>query len=630
MKESKNLFHEFPPVTTEEWEEQIKIDLKDPGKNKMLTWETIEGIRIKPYYRQEDLQKLDYLYTYPGEFPFLRGNKINNNKWQIRQDIKVDNINSANQTALYTIKKGSDSIGFITGNKVEHIEDTIFKSQKDFSTLLKNISLDSVCLNFISSNASPYYMTLLDNEAGIQKTDRKKMKGSFDYDPLGYLSLTGNFYKTEDFSFNKGSEILAYAKEKLPNFKVLGINGQIINNSGASVVQELGFSLAMANEYISRFMSNGIKLSDIVSRLQFNFSIGSNYFMEIAKLRAARFLWSKIIEAYDPECKINPLMFIHSTTSNWNKTIFDHHVNILRTTTEAMASIIGGTDSLTINPFDSINKNTSLRSERIARNIQILLKEEAYFDRVIDPGSGSYYIENLTDAVVEASWEIFLQTEDKGGYSKALIQGFVQKEIEKTAIKRKENIQYGNEILLGTNQYPNPEENTITEIAISSEKQKKPSNKKVIARPLKIFRAAEEFERLRLKTIKSDKPQPVVYLLNFGNPSKSKARAFFSFNFFTCAGFKVLDSPVLNSVKKGIQESLKSKADIIVFCSSDEEYNKHIPEIYDQIKDKAIIVIAGYPKDFIDSLRSLGIHYFIHSGSNLLSSLEKFQVELGI
>jgi len=630
MNKNTRLFSDFPTVSTEEWEEKIKQDLKGADYKKKLIWKTIEGINVKPYYRTEDLHNLDYLNSHPGNFPYTRGNIKKNNDWEIRQDIKVNNIKEANKKALNALNKGATSIGFITEQKIETIKDTLFKKQDDFSRLLKNTHFDFINLNFISGNASPFILAFLDNEIGLRKIDINKINGSVDFDPIGYLTITGNFYKSENFAFSKGKEIIAFAKERLPFFRVLAVNGYFFSNSGSSIIQELAFSLALGVDYLVRFIEKGLHVDDIAPRMQFNFAVGSNYFMEIAKIRAARILWSKIIEAFYPTSEKVAKMFIHSATSDWNKTIYDPYINMLRTTTESMSSVIGGTDSLTVKPFDAAFRETTKFSERIARNTQIILKAEAHFDMVVDPAAGSYYIENLTNSIAEEAWKLFLIVEEKGGYLSAFKKGFIQNKIEETAQKRNNNIALRKDVLVGTNQFLNFNEKITDEIDPLVIKSTEVDLKEIIAQPLRRYRGAEEFEKLRLKTEFFKGTQPVVFMFTYGDPGIRKARSVFSCNFFASSGFKVIDNPGFNTIEEGVQASLKSQADIIVICSSDDEYAEIVPLIFKKLKNKAIIVVAGYPKKSIEKLKVIGIEHFIHANSNVPEILQGFQKALGI
>jgi methylmalonyl-CoA mutase len=339
-------------------------------------------------------------------------------------------------------------------------------------------------------------------------------------------------------------------------------------------------------------------------------------------------LWAKIVEAYEPKNKEVAKMNIHAVTSKWNQTIYDPYVNMLRGTTESMSAILSGIDSLTVTPYDVPFEKPTDFAERIARNTQIILKEESYFDKVVDPAGGSYYIENLTASIAEHAWNLFKDTENQGGYIEAFKAGFIQEKVNETANKRNHNIASRKEVILGVNQYPNASEKMDAKYDAGTIITQVHKRDDAIAEPLKPYRGAEEIELLRLKTDQSAKT-PKVFLLTIGNPAMRKARAGFASGFFACAGFDIIDNIGFDSVEEGVQAAMKQKSDIVVVCSSDDEYPEVAPAVFEQIGNKAITVVAGYPA-CVDDLKAKGIKHFIHIKSNLLETLKGFQKELGI
>lgn len=619
---SIELFKEFPPVPTEIWESRIKTDLKGADYSKRLIWKTNEGIDVKPYYRTEHLTSLNYLDTCPGDFPYTRG-AFADNDWDIRQNILVEKYDESNKKALHFISRGINSIGFdlIKKKKITH---------EQLAHLVKHLNIDSVVLNFIIGNRARFIAEFLSNEIISGKIDPYRIKGSVDYDPLGELTFKGKFYDNEKTDFTQLQSLVNFAEANLPCYRVISIDGIKFNNAGASVVQELGFCLAIGSEYLSKLTDLGLSLKNITRHLQFNFGIGSNYFMEIAKLRAARLLWAKIVETYGADDNKLARTYIHSETSGWNKTIYDPYTNILRTTTESMSAILGGTNSLTVKPYDCIYKQPSEFSERIARNIQHILKEESYFNKVSDPSAGSYYIENLTDLIAERAWNIFRSIENMGGYVEALKKGYIQSMIENTVAERNKNIATRDEILLGTNRFPNLNEVIRTEIDLSIAFSQNINNKEPDEiQPVLIKRGAEEFEKLRLQTENSKTGRPKVFMFTYGDPVIRRERSTFAGNFFACGGYEVHDNIGFSSVDEGINEAIRCKPDIIVICSSDDEYTVIAPEIYQKLKNKALIVIAGVPES-INELKETGIGHFIHRRVNIIEELNKYNQLLKI
>lgn len=625
MTDKNRLFSEFPPVSTAQWEEEIQKDLKGADYNKKLVWNTPEGLKIKPYYRSENLEGKEYLDYLPGEFPFVRGNKPASNDWEIRQDIKLDDINYANQKSLFILDRGINSLGFLASREKGNI---VVKSQAEFSVLLKDIFIDCISLNFICGNNGPEMLNFLLNEVKARNTDPIRVFGSIDFDPLGNLTFTGNYADDEKEDFRRLKNILELASNNLPNYRVIGVNAYLFNNAGATITQELGYGLSMAADYMSRLTDMGFSPDTISHHMQFNFGVGSNYFMEIAKIRAARVLWARIVEAFKPTDINASKAFIHSITSEWNQTIYDPYINVLRGTTEAMSAVVGGTDSLAVRPFDFSFRTISKFSGRLSRNIQIILKEESYMNRIVDPGAGSYYIENLTDSIIDEAWKIFLKMEEEGGYLEALKKGIIQSDIDATVNNRNNLIATRREVLLGTNQYPNQNElakdSIMEEIAFPETK-----TTKSIVKPIAKYRGAMGFEKLRLAIEKHSDEKPKVFLLTYGNVVLRKARASFSQNFFACAGYEIIDSDGFKTAEEGIKAAFEAKADIIVVCSSDEEYAEFVPAVYQLIKDKAILVVAGTP-ECMDDLKTKGIENFISVKSNILETLKGYHKKLGI
>lgn len=423
------LFEQFPPVTTREWMERINADLKGADFTAKLVWKTDEGFDVMPFYRMEDLKDLPFIGTLPGEFPYLRGNKAGSNSWLVRQNIEVTDYCSANRKALNVLMKGIDSLGF-------DITDPESVCRENFDILLKDIDISSVEINFHCNGKAREILDILINIISEPGLDPEKMHGAIEADPLGRLMLNGALCVTVEAGFDYLASLTAKATE-LVNLRTIHLNASYFSNAGSGIVQELAFGLSAGCEYISQLTSRGVSAEVAASKIRFSFGTGPDYFMEIAKLRAARLLWSLILKGFIPEGYKDIKMDIHSVTNRWNKTEYDPHVNMLRTQTEAMSAILGGTDSLTVEAFDLVFSKPDEFSERIARNQQLILKEEAYFDRVADPAAGSYYIENLTNMITENSWKLFIDIEDLGGFLSVLESGYVKDRISQSAAKRK-------------------------------------------------------------------------------------------------------------------------------------------------------------------------------------------------
>ncbi len=620
--EDNKLFSEFPPVSTEKWEEVINKDLKGADYEKKLVWKTIEGFKVKPYYRAEDLEHIEYLDSNPSQAPFTRGKHADNNVWDIRQDVSADSIEEANTLAIEALERGANSIG-LCPCKVKNID--------DMQRLLHGIHLEACKVNFTCGKHAIETLKLFVEVAKQGGYDPEKIEGSINYDIYGRALLHGQFKGGEEQCYQEAKELVEYAKAYLPKFRVLAVNGRHIHNAGSNIVQELGFTLAAANDLLAHLTDLGLDVKDVATRLVFNFATGSNYFMEIAKIRAARLLWSKIVEQYKPDCDCCYKVFINATSSLWNKSVYDPYVNMLRTTTETMSAAIAGADSITTNPFDIAFEPSDSFGYRIGRNQQLLLKEESYMDKIVDPAGGSYYIENLTDSIAQYAWQLFLSVEEKGGMAKAIRDNYVQDEVEKIAQQRDMDIATRKTTILGTNQYPNLLEKMADKIKLPAEEGKKcccectPEFK-----TLRQYRGAEAFEHLRLATERSG-IRPKVFLLTYGNLAMRKARSGFATNFFGVAGYEIIDNPGFKTAEEGVEAALAANADIVVLCSSDDEYAELTEPACQGLKGKVkSIVLAGYPKEMVETYKGYGVDEFIHVKTNVLDCLTKFQKLFGI
>jgi methylmalonyl-CoA mutase len=610
MSSENSLFQEFPPVPTGQWEEVITKDLKGADYQKKLVWRTYEGFDVQPYYRAEHLNDIDYLEALPNQFPYTRGFKTKDNKWKIVQEITEKDPKKANAIALNAFNKGADTVSFCTKN---------VNSFQELKTLLTNIDLEKKSVHF---RCAASYVELAKGFVQYveeQKFDKSKISGGIDFDAIIYALKKGKFYRDAILDLFEVIELLKITSE-FPNFKIVNVNGLAMHNAGATIVQELGYALAIANEYLAFAPDKGCASEKIASKMQFTLSAGSNYFMEIAKLRAARVLWATLVEQYKPACDCAYLITINTVTSSWNKTLYDPYVNMLRSTTEAMSAALGGADSIALKPFDIAYKQEDEFSSRISRNTQIILQEESYFDKVVDPAAGSYYIENLTNSIIEHAWKLFQETENEGGFISLIENGEIKAAIEQSAQQRDMDIATRKYVLLGTNQYPNINEEMLDKIE---------AKKTCASKGLKSYRGAAAFEALRLETEAFAKKhhRPKLFLLKVGNLAMRQARAGFITNFFGCAGYEIIDNAGFNSAEEGVKAALNANPDFIVLCSSDEEYATLGVEITRQIKKntkKTPVMIAGNPTEFIDILNEAGVDDYIHVKNNVLDKLNEY------
>ncbi|MFP4468404.1 MAG: methylmalonyl-CoA mutase family protein [Bacteroidales bacterium] len=613
QKKKPGLFADFPPVSTKEWEDKIQVDLKGADYEKRLIWKSPGGLKIKPYYREEDLENLPHTKVLPGESPYIRGKKIKYNDWIIRQDFETPDPSEANKLALQAIDKGVDAVGF---NATE------VTAEAEMKTLLNGIDPETIHIHLVHGKSYPELLDYL-----IAVTGNKKSKGSLNFDPLGYFVLYNKFYGSQEGNFQEARNVIEKAKSKLPGFFVLCVNGQHYHNAGASVVQELAFSLSQGNEYLARLTEMGLSVDDIAKHMQFSFGAGSNYFLEIAKLRVARMLWAQIVKQYKPADEDSEKMQVHVYTSNWNKTLYDPYVNLLRTTTEAMSGSIGGADSMTVEPFDTTYKRPDEFSYRMARNQQIILKTEAYFNKVADPAAGSYYVENLCDSIAKAAWDLFLEIEEKGGFIQYASNGLIRSEVEEVCQKRDMDIAMRKQVFVGTNKYPNTGERKLDKV--------EPRAKLSDLSGLRQYRGTQAFEALRMAVenhANKGFETPRVFMFTYGDPAMRKARASFASNFFGVAGYKIIDNLGFPDIESGVKAAIESGAEIVVLCSSDPEYLEMAPAA-SQIKQQSPdtqVVVAGNPKEAMDELNQAGVDHYVHVRTNVLEALTRYNELLEI
>ena len=542
---------EFPPVSTEQWDEVVRRDLKGAAP------------KTKLYYRAEDLRGLEYLDSAPGEFPYTRGTR-GNNAWRIRAVVHDA------PAARAALDAGADEICFVVGEQnIDEVLETLPRSGVHFEA---------------GERAAEVLEAL---------ARRPVASGSVDYEPLADL--------------DRAAKLIRAART--PQFRPVTIRAHRFSEAGSTTVQELGFALAEGVEIVSQFTDRGLTPDEAAQALAFSFAIGSNYFLEIAKLRAARTVWARAVASFQPAHADAAKMTIYARTSHWTKTIYDPHLNLLRSTTEAMAAAVGGADSLQVEAFDEPYRAPDESASRLARNTQLILKQEAWLDRSVDPAGGSYYLEVLTDSLAREAWKLFQQIEAAGGFLKYSESGALERDIAKSRADREAAVGARRTAIVGTNQYPNLAERMLPKI------QRQDSAP----------RAARIFEAIRLRTERyaaRTGHTPRFLLLEAGDLKMRKARSGFITNFFGCAGFEIQ-----------IADALTGDPDAVVLCSADPEYAALAPRLIRQLRDagKATpVIVAGNPAESIEQLKQAGVADFVHVRSNAAEVLRAWQERLGV
>ena len=617
MANKEKLFSEFQAPTKQEWLDKIEVDLKGADFQKRLVWRTNEGFNVQPFYRREDLNDLKAIDSLPGEFPFVRGNKKDNNLWFVRQDIDAEDAKAANEKALDILNKGVDSLGFkIPGDSV---------SKAFVATLLEGILPQYVELNFTTCQRHCVELAEILVDYFKQKDyPLAELKGSINFDPISKILKKG---KDTSAVLQQAKPLIA-ALQELPGYKCINVNSVDLNNAGAYIYQELGYALAWGAEYLNVLTETGIDATDAAKRIKFNMGVSDNYFMEIAKFRAARLLWAQIVKQYEPKYDCACQMHVCAYTSEYNQTLFDSYVNLLRSQTETMSAAIANVDSIVVTPFDKPYEQPTEFAERIARNQQLLLKEEAHFDKLVDVSGGSYTIEHLTDAIAQEGWKLFLAVEEAGGFLAEALKGNIANAVNESNTKRHADAAKRKEFILGTNQFPNFTETSEGKQPCSVACGCAASDSGTDLPALNTARLASEFETLRLATEKAKK-QPIAFMLTIGNLAMRQARAQFSCNFLAAAGYKVMDNLGFKTVEEGVDAALAANADIVVICSSDDEYAEYAIPAFKYLDGRAMYIVAGAPACSED-LKAAGIENFIHVKSNQLETLRAYNAKLGI
>ena len=613
MAENKEkLFDMFPAVSAEEWRAKVDADLKGAPFEKKLVWRTNEGFNVNPMYRREDIADFATTDSLPGEFPYVRGTRADND-WCIRQEIIADNAADANAKIREVLTKGANSFGW-------HMTEV---SAEAVATVLEGVDVASVEVNFSCCMRKAEELTRLLVDYVVKAGAAEKFRGSVKFNPWKRELKHGSKTPLDPVETAKA---IIEAAEPVKGLRVLSIDSAMFTNGGAYIYQELGYALSWGAQWMTLLTDAGLSADAVAKRIKFDMGISTNYFMELAKFRAARMLWAQIVAQYSPKCECSGKMMVHASTSKYNQSIFDAHVNLLRSQTEAMSAALAGVDSITVTPFDASYKTPDDFSERIARNQQLLLKEESHLDKVVDPAGGSYYVETLTVSLANEAWKLFLAVEEEGGFAKALENGTIQAAVNESNDKRHDDMARRKEILLGTNQYPNINEFAASKIETESNECGCGCNHEQEEGGINGTRLASDFEALRLATERAAN-RPKVFMLTIGNLAMRLARSQFSGNFFGCAGYEIIDNNGFATVAEGIDAAMNAKADIVVLCSSDDEYAEFAPEAFNLLAGRAEFVVAGAPA-CTDDLKAAGIENFIHVRSNVLDTLRSFNAKL--
>lgn len=618
VKSSENLFSEFPKISKAQWKEKTIADLKGADFDKKLIWRTLEGFDLQPYYTNEDIKDLEYLKKFENRPANIKDGSQGSRYWINREKIVVTDVESANKAAVKALNSGADGLIFdLTGKVGINIKE-----------LLNNILPLHCSVSFIADRDAAKLIKGYFKYESENHIETSQLNGSINYDPIRNLTLHG---KMAEDGFDVLKEIIEIT-DSARQFYGLTVNSSQFQNSGSSLSQELAFTLNVAVDYIDKLSDLGISVEKVIRNMEFSMAIGTDYFMEIAKLRALRILFYKIAESYGMTDYDPGNLNIHSVSSGWTKTIYDPYVNMLRNTTEAMSAVIGGCNALTICPYNENFEDATRLSKRISRNVSNVLKEESYFDKIVDPSAGSYYIENITDELVQKSWEIFNEIEKEGGFITSFHAGGIQSRIKEIRDRKFKFASQRKKVFVGTNQYPNTNEKL--------ESQKTNEIEFPMAGNVEILlpqNGAVEFENLRKKTdafAEQAGARPKAYMALIGNnPTMKTARAQFSAGFIGCGGFDIIDGEIAQPSDEALALALEQNAAITVICGADEDYAAlgiEFAKNFRQSKKDGILVVAGYPTESLEDLKAAGVDEFIHIRADVIETFNNFQKKLNI
>lgn len=471
------LFSEFEPTTPEAWREAAVASLKSGAPfEKQVVTRTAEGIDLQPIYWRRDLEGIAHLGALPGDPPFVRGGEAGGyvaRPWEICQEINLAEPTEFNAAARSGLDRGQTALGIALDEPTRRGldpdavgEDEIgrggasISSVGDLRIALEGIESGKTPFHVVAGATAVPFLSLAAALGEERRGSSKKLRGCIGADPLGELARTGSLPLPLPVAYDHLAATARWAAARAPGLGTAAAEGCPYHEAGASAVQELACAVATGAEYLRALLDRGFTVTEAATALRFCYSVGSHFFMEIAKLRAARLLWAQVMAAFGGDAQAQRAV-IHARTSGWNVTARDPWVNMLRNTTEAYSAVLGGVDSLHVRPFDEAVRPPTEFARRVSRNVQLLLRHEAHATHPVDPAGGSYFVERLTDQVGRAAWAMFQEIERRGGMAAALAEGWVQAQVAATAKKRLEAIETRRDALVGTNRYPNLKEKPL-------------------------------------------------------------------------------------------------------------------------------------------------------------------------
>jgi methylmalonyl-CoA mutase len=682
---SERLLSEFPTPSMEDWKSEVIRLLKGaPFDKKMLT-ATYEGITLQPIYTAEDVNGLPFQETMPGEWPYLRGTEALGkrlNGWLIAQELHFADPKDFNLALRHDLERGQNAVvvhldgaGYRgldadqAETKMVGASGTSISAYGDVVQALEGIAPETPILVMGGVGSIPA-AALVVAALKAKGVDLATANLTFGNDPLGYLAANGQSPMSMEDSFDALASLTNWAISDAPKAKTLVACGFPYFESGGNAVQQLAFTLSSALAIMKAMETRGISVENAASRMVFRIKVGGNFFMEIAKIRAMRVLWAQVAKLCGASTDAAKIC-LQAKNGRLNKTQFDPHLNMLRGTTEAFAAIAGGVDSLHIAPYDEVlGGNPSDLGRRIARNTQVILREESKLDNVVDLAGGSWAVETLTHQLITAAWTLFQEVEALGGLQKALETGFVQKAIKEVATARRKAVTSRTDVFVGTNQYPNamepaPDIKVIDHAAIQAKlgaiaagarngqvaskdfsalvdaapkstlgeiSQALGRSGSIKVEPLTAFRLSEVLETLRIAMLKNRKGKLDVFLACLGSVGAYMPRLDFTRGFFQVGGFSVEDKSWFKTPGEAANAAIASGAPIVVAVGLDDTYIEHVASLAKAIKAAGgrIMLVAGLLKEQTDAFKAAGVDDFIHVKCDVHAVLSGLAKGLGV
>ena len=625
MNNKVNLRKDFKPPKWEDWKQLVIESLKGADYDKAMKTKTYDGITLEPIYRREDIQDLPFRQSEPGQAPYLRGNdpqKRIDEGWKVAQAQTEADLKKLNTGLKDELMRGLSMVNL----KLKHDDDVDgirIKSAKDLQTALDGIDLIAAPLFIQMDMDDDDIFPFLDEYITAQGSSVRDLEGCIGFDPTSELARKGYLGLPLEEAWKKLADAVIQRANRAPKLRCFIIDGTVYEAAGAASSQELGFVLSTAIGYIQGMMASGMDIDTVAPLFAVKLALSSNIFMEIAKIRAFRLLWAEMIKAFGGS-EESQKVWIHGKTGSFNKTTYDLYVNMLRTTTEGFSGVMGGVDSLEVEPFDALVKEDNPFARRMARNQQLILKEEAHFSKVVDPAGGCYYIESLTAQFAEIAWNLMQDLEIAGGIVRSLRAGKIHELIADVAQARIQAVHKRRDMVVGVNIHANLADEALALRSASADDSK--AEVRLDKGALPRLRAVGKVEALRTRI---SAKAPKIFFLNMGTVAEYKARADFASGFFQMGGFEIVADQAFTTVEGAAQAAQESKAEAFCICSTDAKYESLVGPLCKMIQP-TVMILAGYPADKVQQYKADGIDIFIHIRANAYDTLKELAESLEV